>query len=110
MGMCLWKRTTCTDNDDLSMNGTTTNGMHRNSNNSNSSRHTNVCSHIIDMPPSYETIINGYKCDLVVTDAVLSLARMTEMSTATPPPTYDSLNFEQRAACEMPSGTTSNHI
>lgn len=114
MGMCLWTKTTYTDNDDQSTNGNATSGGHRGSNSSGSSRRANECFHIIDMPPSYETIINGYKCDLVATDAVPSLARMPEMSAAAPPPTYESLGLglgpESRAGHDMPSGATSNHI
>lgn len=62
------------------------------------------------MPPSYETIINGYKCDLVANDAVPSITRMTEMSAAAPPPTYESLELEQCSTHGMPLGATSNHI
>lgn len=112
MGMCLWTRSPYADGDDVSTIGYATNHMNRNS--GSSTRRTNHCSHIIDMPPSYETIINGYKCDLIVHDtaAMPSLPRMTgEMSAAAPPPTYDSLGLEQTAVpVGSPSTATSNHI
>lgn len=108
MGMCLWTRTSQGDNDELSTNVNASSGALRISNFSSSgSRRANECTHIIDMPPSYETIINGYKCDLVANDAVSSITSMTEMSAAAPPPAYESLGLEHH---EMPLRATSNHI
>lgn len=108
MRMCLWTRSRYSDTDDPSTNGNGSNGM-----SAGGSRLSN-CSHIIDMPPSYDTVINRYKCDLVAGDAAASLAHMTRMSVLSwsSPPTYDSLGIEPCAfhINEMPSGATSNHI
>lgn len=109
MGICLWSKSPYTDDDEQTTNGTASNGVHRNSHCGNS-RCSNECSHIIDMPPSYETIINGYKCDLFGTDTVPSLSRMAAISAAAPPPTYESLVFEPCVAYDIPLGATSHHI
>lgn len=109
MGMCLWMGSLHTDNDESPTNINNRSGIHCNSHcsSSSNSRRSNECSHIIDMPPSYETIMNGYKCDLVATNAVLSLPRM---SINAPPPTYESLGHGQRLAHEMPPGAISIYI
>lgn len=106
MGLCLWKSTVYTDT-----GNDVHNSVGQNITNANGTR-ANDYAHIIDMPPSYETVINGYKLDMPFTSESPALIPTTQSTPAAlfpPPPTYESICREKHTIYEI-SGETSNHI
>lgn len=105
MGMCLWTKSSRNDDDDdasANDDGTSNQRNNRSDSSANGVRHQNGCPHIIDMPPSYETIFTNepeHKCSS-------SDGGTETRSTVVPPPAYESLGFVQA----VPSAASSNHI